>query len=153
MSKLELKSCHYSTNDLLAHEAPMILVDKVVGYNETSIKSVVCINEKAPFLYGDAVPAYIAVEYMAQTIACHKGVLALDLGEDVKIGFLLGTRKLTLSESDFLLGDILEIEASVLYNDGEMAAFECIIMREGVKVSNATLNVYQPDNFDAMEMT
>lgn len=136
-------------DELIAHEAPMILIDQVLGFNETQVKCQVVITEETPFMTNNVVPSYVSIEYMAQSIACHSGILALNSGRKIDIGFLLGTRRLILSKNEFVIGDVLVVDAENLYKDGEMAAFECkISLREEI-VATANLNVYQPREFQA----
>lgn len=145
-----LKECVHLVSELIAHEAPMILIDEVSGYDDENIRVIVKIQERSPFLYNGSVPSYIGVEYMAQTVACFCGLQALNAKESIRIGFLLGTRKLKLSKKSYSLGDMLVVNARALYNDGEMAAFECSISVNNETVSEATLNVYQPSNLETM---
>jgi predicted hotdog family 3-hydroxylacyl-ACP dehydratase len=141
-----MKSCPYSVSQLLAHDTPMVLIDQVECYDDENIYSNINVTENSPFLYGETVPSYIAVEYMAQTIACYSGVQARNGGNEVRIGFLLGTRKLKLYVDEFHVGDNLLVKAKILYNDGEMAAFDCHILNKNKIVAEAKLNVYQPEN-------
>jgi predicted hotdog family 3-hydroxylacyl-ACP dehydratase len=134
-----MKPCPYSVSQLLAHDTPMVLIDQVECYDDENIYSNINVTENSPFLYGETAPSYIAVEYMAQTIACNSG-------NEVRIGFLLGTRKLKLYVDEFHVGDNLLVKARILYNDGEMAAFDCRILKKNKIVAEAKLNVYQPEN-------
>jgi predicted hotdog family 3-hydroxylacyl-ACP dehydratase len=141
-----MKPCPYPVSQLLVHDTPMILIDQVEGYDDENIVSNINITENSPFSYEGAVPSYIAVEYMAQTVACYSGVQARNSGNEIRIGFLLGTRKLKLYADEFHVGDNLLVKAQILYNDGEMAAFDCHILKKNQIVAKAKLNVYQPEN-------
>ena len=46
---------------------------------------------------------------MAQAIAAHAGWLALQRGEEVKVGFLLGSRKYESKVANFALGSVLQM--------------------------------------------
>jgi len=139
---------NYQINELIAHEAPMILVDRVVSCDDDSIMTAIHITSDTPFLQDDRVPSYVVIEYMAQSIAAYSGLQAKEAHKTVKIGFLLGTRKLELKTAHFQLGDEIIIEASPLYNDGEMASFDCSAKHEGQVVAIARLNVYQPNEVE-----
>ena len=57
-------------------------------------QSTVCIGEDSMFFEPPhGVPGYVGLEYIAQTIAAHGGLRARAVGEPVRIGFLLGTRR------------------------------------------------------------
>ena len=134
----------YAIEDIVAHAPPMILIDRVLDHNENAIQASVTITQDSPFLYAGVVPSYVVIEYMAQSIAAYSGILACQKEQDVQIGFLLGTRKLELKTDCFEIGDEIVIEAEALYNDGEMASFDCLAKRNDKQVAQARLNVYQP---------
>ncbi|MGB0683237.1 MAG: hypothetical protein ACPGOV_11035 [Magnetovibrionaceae bacterium] len=136
--------CPYAIEDLIAHRAPMILIDRVLDFDSEFIRTQVVITEKSPFLRAGRVPAYVAIEYMAQSIAAYSGLCAKQEGRPISIGFLLGTRNLSLKKTTFEIGNSLSVDAKSIYNDGEMGAFECQVFRHGEKVASAILNVYQP---------
>lgn len=143
-----MKPCPYPIVDLLPHAPPMILLDQVDAYDANNVEASLTIRDDSPFVKDRRVPSYVALEYMAQGIAAYSGLQALEKNEAVKIGFLLGTRKLRLWTHELFVGDNLVVNVHVLYNDGEMAAFECRTMREGQIVAEASINVYQPNNLD-----
>ena len=130
--------------ELLAHEAPMILIDRVLEVGEGKIHTSVTIRPNSPFAKIEGVPVYVSVEFMAQSIAAFIGWSARQQGEPPKIGLLLGTRKLELSTDWMRFGDDIEIQAFERYNDGTMAAFECLVRRGDETLAEARLNVYEP---------
>ncbi|WP_417782185.1 hypothetical protein [Terasakiella pusilla] len=137
-------------NDLIAHEAPMILIDRVIDHTEEWIETEVFITEDTPFLKGGQVPSYVVIEYMAQSIAALSGLKAHAKQEEIKIGFLLGTRKLSLQRDHFAIGDVIRVEAKSLYDDGSMGSLDCLAKIAGDVIAEARLNVYQP-NEEEME--
>ncbi len=144
---------NYSISEVLPHNEPMILLDKLLDYDPSFAECEVAINESNLFMTESKdIPGWIGLEFMAQTIAAHAGVLALCKGDIPKIGFLLGTRYLKFETGVFELGQRLKIRAESLSswgNDG-FAAYGCSIRdvpRKKVLMSG-TLNVFQPDNID-----
>jgi 3-oxoacyl-[acyl-carrier-protein] synthase-1 len=129
---------------LLPHDAPMVLIDRVISYTEDSIHCQVNIHAHSPFCENREVPSYIAIEYMAQAIAGWNGMMAKKNNEQPKIGFLLGTRRMELNVPSFKIGDVLDVYGKALYIDGEMASFDCWIDIKGERVVHAGLNVFQP---------
>lgn len=140
--------CTYSVSELIAHEAPMILIDRIEYFDDENIQSAISIKQSSPFLFENAVPAYIGVEYMAQTVACFSGIKALQSSNAVRIGYLVSVRKLKLFTNAYTIGSSLVAKSCVLYDDGEMAAFECQILHENQLLAEAVLNVYQPLTID-----
>lgn len=137
---------NYSVIDLLPHKPPMILLDRVVNFGEDFIQTSLTIHKGVPFFKKEGVPAYVAIEYMAQTVGVWSGLTARQYNLPPKIGFLLGTRKLTLQIPFFKDGAELIVYGNSKYNDGQMASFDCWVEVQGEKVASAILNVFQPDN-------
>ena len=132
--------------DLLPHNHPLILIDRVVDYTEDTIHTIVNIRNDSPFFENGAIPSYIGLEYMAQTVGAWTGLMARQQNQEPKIGFLLGSRKLILNVPTFKEGSTLDIHGLVKYNDGEMGSFECWVEIDGEQVVQANLNVFQPSN-------
>jgi predicted hotdog family 3-hydroxylacyl-ACP dehydratase len=97
----------------------------------------------------DGVGAWVGIEYMAQAVAAHAGWLALQRGEEVKVGFLLGSRKYEASVPVFAPGSVLHVHVHrVLQAENGLGAFECRIdVVDGVQsAATATVTVFQPHN-------
>ena len=141
-----LRECPYSIEALLIHRPPMLLLDKVTGYNETEVVASVIITESSRFLSSEGVPGHVAIEFMAQACGAYAGAMALDAGAPVKIGLLLGTRMCTVLVPWFRVGDQLIVSASIVFHDEQLAAFDCKIEIGGRLVAEAQLKVYQPQD-------
>lgn len=141
-----MRDCRYPIDALLAHRAPMLLLDEVISYDDASIVARVTIRGSSLFFGAHGVPGHVAIEYMAQACGAYAGAMALDAGESVKIGFLLGTRMCRVLVPYFRPGDKLTITASLVFRDEQMAVFDCKVEIDGVLAADAQLKVYQPDN-------
>jgi len=124
----------------------MLLLDKVIGYDDATLVATVTITPSSLFLGSHGVPGHVAIEYMAQACGAFAGAIALDAGAPVKIGFLLGTRMCRVSVPWFRIGDRLLVLASMVFRDEQMAVFDCKIEVDGQLAAEAQLKVYQPDN-------
>ncbi|MBO6804791.1 MAG: hypothetical protein JJ893_16165 [Thalassospira sp.] len=92
------------------------------------------------------VPSYVGIEYMAQTFAAYSGWRAknTDPVATPRIGYLLGSRKVTLSRNWFPVGCTLSVHINNIFEDGEMGVFDGEIrLGEEILVA-ARINVYQP---------
>ena len=89
-------------------------------------------------------PAWVGIEYMAQTIAAHAGFEARLRGERPPIGFLLGTRAYESEVGEFALGSTLTIAVEPVVMEARLAAFQCSIATDHV-VAKAVVNTYQPE--------
>lgn len=131
--------------DLLPHDLPMILVDEVLSFEGPLAVVEATIREGQPWVREGRVPATFCIEYMAQAVGCYAGLNARSRGNEVKIGFLLGTRELTL-EADYLyVGDRLTVSAKHVFGDEKLGSFECEIRRGDERMATATLNVFRGD--------
>ncbi|WP_340149200.1 hypothetical protein [uncultured Sneathiella sp.] len=139
-----MQPCPYDITDILYHAPPMILIDGVESYDEETVTSTVEITAGSPFMDGGGVPAYVGIEYMAQSIAAYSGIKARNAGENPRIGYLIGSRNLALGCPGYEIGDRLSITVHLVYDEAPMAVFDCTIHRAEKLVAEARLNVYQP---------
>jgi predicted hotdog family 3-hydroxylacyl-ACP dehydratase len=133
--------------ELVPHANPMLLLDHAKYFSENYIHTVVkvCSSSQFSVIPGE-VPSYVALEYMAQSIAAWNGMAARLQNCKPKVGFLIGSRNLILKVSSFKENILLNIYGKSNYNNGEMASFDCWVEHHKETVVTATLNVCQPKN-------
>lgn len=131
----------------IPHRGAMRLVHRLVHADEASVRVEVDIDADSPFAREDGVPAWVGIEYMAQTIAAWAGVKALRVKQRPRIGFLLGTRRYESSADVFPIGACLLIEArcELLGNNG-LGQFFCQIFKDNSQLAQASITVYEPEN-------
>ncbi|MCW5752064.1 MAG: hypothetical protein KIT81_13040 [Alphaproteobacteria bacterium] len=139
-----MRPCPYPPADLLPHAGAMVLIEESVGYDETGFIAALTVRESSLFRVGTGVPAYIGIEYMAQTCGAFAGMTARRAGQPVQMGFLLGTRNFSADRECFRIGERLEVGARLLLDEGEMSAFACAISIAGREVARAQLNLFRP---------
>ena len=130
--------------ELLPHDSNMVLLDGVVDYDQESLIAEVVVRNDGLFGDGKTIPAWIGIEYMAQTVAAHGGMMCHLMGKPINLGFLLGTRRYISNISDFTVGTRLTVKVNRLIEDQGLGVFDCQIIGDGIDIS-AKLNVYQPD--------
>jgi predicted hotdog family 3-hydroxylacyl-ACP dehydratase len=130
--------------ELLPHTGDMVLLDRVVDCDGQGLTAELTVRGDG-LLGGDheSVPAWIGIEYMAQTVAAYAGMQARLAGEPVRIGFLLGTRRYSSNVAAFKAGAVLTVRAIKVIQDDGLGVFDCRITGDGIEVT-ANLNVYQP---------
>lgn len=141
----------YNIDELVPHSGTMSLLDDTVSSDESSLTAQVCIRSDSLFATDRGVPAWVGIEYMAQAIAAFAGVEAKQAGEDIRIGFLVGSRKYTCNTPAFPIGTTLTIQVTrELQGDNGLGVFVCRITSEAdsanMIVAEANLNVFQPDD-------
>lgn len=130
--------------DLLPHARRAILLDEVMVADDDRIVCRVAIRADSAFLEDGVVPAVVVLEYMAQAIAALAGFRARASGDVPRVGFLLGTRELSLSVAGFAVGDEILVEALRVFGDEAIGSFDCRATRAGEVVAAGTLNVFLP---------
>jgi predicted hotdog family 3-hydroxylacyl-ACP dehydratase len=128
---------------LLPHSGEMVLLDEVISCEGERTVCRVKLRPEALFVEDGKVPAVVAIEWMAQTVGVYAGLRARAAGEPPRIGYLLGTRELTLELDHLDVGDEIDVEALHVFGDEQLGSFHCAAFRGGRRFAAATLNVYQ----------
>ena len=128
------------------HSGRMVLLEKVIAYDDDSITCSVAIRPDSLFVRGGRVGPWVGLEYMAQTIAAHGGYLAVAAGKPVHVGFLLGTRSIDFRTGWFRVGQTLHVTAKHIWGDERLMKYSCSIVEPsgGGLLQEADLSVYDP---------
>lgn len=130
--------------ELVPHAAPMLLLDRIVESGDDYLITELTVRADGLFDIEGSVPAFLGLEYMAQSIAAFSGLRSYRSGEPIKMGFLLGTRRYESNVHNYPTGDILRVTAKeIVYGDTGMAAFECKVQGPQV-LQTAVLTVFEP---------
>ncbi len=133
-------------DELVRHRGQMLLIDRLVEASAGHAVGEVTITSSSSFFRaGRGVPAYVGLEYMAQTVAAFDGARRVQSGEPPAIGFLLGTRRYVSKVKYFLADTLLSVHVNMVFSEGGMASFECVISAFGEELVTASLNVYRPE--------
>lgn len=134
--------------DLLPHAPPMLLIDRIVEFDE---HGVVC--EASPagdciFARDGEIPGIVALEYMAQTIGVYanlkRRMQANGRYERPPVGFIIGVRHLTLGVRVLEIGATLCAHARPNWLDGATANFECALHSRARQIASAHVTVHEP---------
>ena len=134
-------------SDFIPHRAPMILIDHIVSHQPDSLITQTQISPQSAYFDEilQGVPNYVGIEYMAQSIAALAGVEAILQGQPIKVGFLLGSRKLQMHQHLFALGQTYRTQVTRLYQEESgLAVFDCQIFHQDTLMAQANVNVFQP---------
>lgn len=135
-----------SVDTLLRHQKPMILLDRVLEKMENGACCEVDISPTCLFADAKGVPAYVSIEFMAQTIGIYDGLECRMRNQEPEIGFLIGTKQLELNCDYFVFGQTLRTEALLLWDGGKLVQFECAVYdaQSNKKLASATVSIYSP---------
>lgn len=124
----------------------ILLTDYELPSVENSATAFVTITPASPFYEArlGGVPGCVGLEYMAQAMALCTGFYRRSRGLSPQLGFLLGSRRLTMACASFAAGRTYRVQAACSYFDESFGSFECTIHDGCRQVMHATLTAFQP---------
>lgn len=136
-------------DEILPHRGTMLLLDSVRAWDAESATAVAFVMPDAWYTDTEgAMPSWIGIELMAQTIAAHVGLSARARGECPKHGVLLGTRRYQATMPLFPSGATLDVIAKLAFRDDSgLGAYDCRISLDDQDVATATIKVFEPNDF------
>ncbi len=136
--------------DLLPHRGAMLLLASLLAADDEGTTCQALPDAAAWYADADgAMPAWIGIELMAQTIAAHVALIARLAGKPPRPGVLLGTRAYNTQVSRFPAGQALHISARLTYRDASgLGAYNCTLADgNGMTLATAAISVFQPEDF------
>jgi predicted hotdog family 3-hydroxylacyl-ACP dehydratase len=135
-----------SLGEILPHAGRMILLERILSADAEQLTAEVIVRHDR--IYSNqvgAVPVSVSVEYMAQAVAAFAGVRALQRGDNVSLGLLLGVRGFSSPISHFIARDVLEVRVKpTLETPNGLGVFDCGISRSEDRI-HAQLTVIAVD--------
>lgn len=130
---------------LMPHSGRMMLIDCIIAYDSHSIITESWVDDSHIFAENGYLPVWALIEIMAQSIAALGGALAYDAGEEIRLGFLLGSRHFCLYTPDLplpvkLRGEVRESTQDV----NGFGVYDCCLYAGETLLANAALNVFCP---------
>ncbi|WP_164741925.1 thioester dehydrase [Neisseria meningitidis] len=147
------------TASLLPHSGRMVLIDRITRYGDDFVEAGAQIKPDHILLAGGILPYTAFIELMAQAVGAYAGIQARKNARPVRLGFLLGTRKLEIFAQSVPVGTHLLATAHMSIQDaGGMGVFDCelrwtdapetsseTLPSDGI-LARASLNVYSPEH-------
>jgi predicted hotdog family 3-hydroxylacyl-ACP dehydratase len=130
---------------LVPHAGRMRLVSAVLEH--TPERTVCRVDVEASRLFAGpdgSIPGWVALEWMAQTIAAHAGLVAWRRGETPRPGLFLGARRARIHVDGFRPGQTLRVVSRHLRGETGLAWFECRVEdpESGAALAEGRLSVY-----------
>jgi predicted hotdog family 3-hydroxylacyl-ACP dehydratase len=138
---------HHLIEELIPQSKAMVLLDRVVEVGEQHIVAELTVRADGLFSGPEyTVPAWVGIEYMAQSVAAFSGYHRKCKGEAIGLGFLLGSRHYQCSAGSFPCGSTLVVRAEkIIEAANDMSVFDCTVDGLGIKASGR-LNVMLPQD-------
>lgn len=132
---------------LLPHAGNMILIDEVLAHDADSLTARAVVRPCPYSLPDGSLPPWLGLELMAQAVGAWAGCQARLAGTEVKLGFLLGTRRYECHADTLPAGAALTIPIKRGFiDDVGMSIFECELHHGNRLLAAARLNLYQPQD-------
>ncbi|MGX0937395.1 hotdog family protein [Cupriavidus metallidurans] len=136
--------------EVVPHGGAMRLIDELLAADDTQCVARATIRPTQLFVDDAGMPAWIGIEYMAQTIAAWAGMQARGKGCKPGPGFLLGSRRYASDVPAFPVGSVLTIRVGLeMAGDDGLSLFACTLDMGGQEVARATVSVYRPADAQA----
>ena len=134
------------------HRGTMSLLSRLVAVDAEQALAEVDITHGSQFAQDQGVPAWVGIEYMAQTIAAWSGARARSAGGEPAIGFLLGSRRYQAEVPVFAVGQTLRIHTRCeLIGESGLGQFACRIEDVmGALLAEAMVSVFEPPTPDSV---
>jgi predicted hotdog family 3-hydroxylacyl-ACP dehydratase len=139
--------------DWIPHRGPMCLLNRVIAVDADTAVAEVDVPFDGLFVHDGVIPAWIGIEYMAQTVAAWASGRAKESSGGPRPGLLLGTRRYEAACDGFPGGATLRVEARCeLVGSNGLGQFDCRITSQGRELAAARLTVLDPPNgIDALQ--
>ncbi len=132
---------------LLPHSGDMVLLDRISDFGEDFLIAETEIRSDNILIKHGKLATFAGIEIMAQGVAAWSGCLATLADEPVRLGYLLGTRKLHIHTQEIPIGSKLQIKIKMSIQDSTgFGVFDSqlIDLTSGKVILEGALNVFSP---------
>lgn len=139
---------HEELCELIPHAGRMCLLERVIKWSETYIECESSSHALAdnPLRRKQCLPAVALIEYGAQAMAVHGGLLARTDGRKISNGYLAALRDVQIVNQDIsIISDKLCIEAECLMAQGGNLIYEFRVKSAGIFIVQGRATVVGED--------
>jgi predicted hotdog family 3-hydroxylacyl-ACP dehydratase len=131
--------------DLIPHGYPIRGLDELVDWAPGRATCRLTVHASNPFVREGALPTLALLEYMAQAVAACLGYEAYRGGEGVRVGMLIGVRKMELAADTIPLGSELTITVERSRGNEDVSTFEGITKLLGQRIATAQMTLFHAE--------
>lgn len=142
----------FTIREILPHAGDMLLLDELIDHGPEHVVCGVTVGAQTRFCDAiQGVPAWVGLEYMAQTVCAYSGIDEVRAGLKPTIGLLLGSRRYRSEVAAFPVGATLHIRADLLLRDeNDLVAFDCTIHDGARLLARGDVKAYRPKDVMAV---
>ncbi len=146
MTDLTLPITHVAP--LVPHGGEMILIDRIMDFGDDFLLAQADINEDHVLVKNAKLNALAGLEIMAQGVAAWSGCQAALSNQPVRLGYLLGCRKLFVHQQEIPFNCTVQAEIKLSLQDSTgFGVFDCrlINLENQQIIIEGALNVFSPN--------
>lgn len=132
---------------LVPHRHQMVLIDRITEFGDNFLIAESEIRPDHILIKNGKLAAFAGIEIMAQGVAAWAGCMAAKANEPVRLGYLLGTRKLYLHQQEITIGSRLQTKITMSIQDATgFGVFDCQLIDLATQqvIVEGALNVFSP---------
>jgi len=134
-----------NVEDYIPHRGPARMIDRLVEVDAEHVVAEADVPARGRLVRDGAMPAWAAIELMAQAVAAWAGERACRDGRAPPLGFLVSVRRCDMTRADVPAGTTLRIEAHCDFIGANgLGTFGCAVYEEAELVARAELSVFEP---------
>jgi predicted hotdog family 3-hydroxylacyl-ACP dehydratase len=136
--------------DYIPHRGAARMIDRVIAVDEEHVVTEADVPVTGRMVRSGAMPTWVGIELMAQSIAAWAGERAHRSGRPTPLGFLLGTRRFEMTCNEVSAGTTLRIEAHCEFiADSGLGTFRCQMLVGEKLIAHAQVSVFEPSDAPA----
>lgn len=134
-----------SIRELIPHDGPMVLLDEMLHCEPGLARCRITIAPGMRFVSDGTVDTIVTLEYMGQAVAASCGYAAFRGGNDIRVGMIIGCRRMDVEVPKLQVGDELLIEVREVRAQEEISVYECEVRRGSDPVATAQLTLFHAE--------
>jgi predicted hotdog family 3-hydroxylacyl-ACP dehydratase len=129
----------------MPHGPPIRALDELLQWESGHAVCRLRIKETMPFVKDGAVATVAFVEYLAQAVAVCLGYEAYVGGEGVRVGMLVGIRKMTLHQPTVPVGTDVIVEVERLRGSEDVSTFRGVARVGETEIATAQMTLFHAE--------
>lgn len=132
---------------LVPQSGDMVLLDSITAFGDDFLQGEAEIRPEHILIKRGKLAAFAGIEIMAQGIAAWAGIQARQKNEPVRLGYLLGGRRLHIYQPEIAIGTRLKIDVKMSIQDATgFGVFDCQLIDKTTNevLLAGALNVFSP---------